>query len=174
VGQRVHQKEKKGRKKAKEMEDRGGSKEAVLQAKRELAELCEKREEWSKREVEELNGIRTETEVWKYINKERKVRDKVSEEISMEGWRQHFMGVLEGTDERILGEERRRGDDEENLADEEIEKQIRRLRRGKAAWPDGIRSEAWKFCRGQVRERLKEVIKGGGEVKVGRIRGRRE
>ncbi|XP_024886718.1 uncharacterized protein LOC112464135 [Temnothorax curvispinosus] len=114
--------------------------------KRALAELCEKkREEWSKREIEELNGIRTESEVWKYINKERKIGDKVSEEISMEGWRQHFMGVLEGTDERILEEERRGGDDEEDLTDEETEKQIRRLKRGKAAGPDSIKSEAWKF-----------------------------
>ncbi|TGZ50545.1 Uncharacterized protein DBV15_12707, partial [Temnothorax longispinosus] len=154
-------KKRKAERKLKRWRKGGGSKEAALQVKRELAELCEKkREEWSKREIEKLNEIRTETEVWKYISKERKVKDKVSEEISMEGWRQHFMGVLEGTDERILGEKRRGGDDEEDLTDEEIEKQIRRLRREKAAGPDGIRSEAWKFCRGQVREKLKEVIKG--------------
>ncbi|XP_024884387.1 uncharacterized protein LOC112462700 [Temnothorax curvispinosus] len=149
-------KKRKAERKLKKWRIGGRSKEAVLQVKRELAELCEKkREEWSKKEMEELNGIRTESEVWKYINKERKIRDKVSEEISTEGWRQHFMGVLEGTDERILREERKEGNDEE-----EIEKQIRRLRRGKAAGPDGIKSEAWKFCRGQVREKLKEVIKG--------------
>ncbi|TGZ53811.1 hypothetical protein DBV15_10472 [Temnothorax longispinosus] len=137
------------------------SKEAALQVKRELVVLCEKkRKEWSKREMEELNGIRTETEVWKYINKERKVRDKVSKEIPMESWRQHFMGVLEWTDERILEKERRGGNDEEDLTDDEIKKQIRKLRRGKAAGPDGIRNEAWKFCKRQVRERLKEVIKG--------------
>lgn len=48
------------------------SRDEALQ-KKEFMELCKrKREEWRKKEMEEVNGIKMETEVWKYINKERK------------------------------------------------------------------------------------------------------
>lgn len=40
--------------------------------------------------------MRTEAEVWKFINKERKVRKTVCKNITMKNWRPHFMGVLEG------------------------------------------------------------------------------
>lgn len=113
-----------------------GSRHETLQEKREFCER--KREEWRKRGMEEVNRIRTETEVWKYINKERKARNKVCEDIAMESWRQHFMGVLEGIEEKSLGVERRGGNDIEDLTDDEIEKQ----RNKKVAGLDGIRNEA--------------------------------
>lgn len=49
-----------------------GCKNETLQEKREFMELCErKREKWRKKEMAEMNKIRTETEVWNYINKKR-------------------------------------------------------------------------------------------------------
>lgn len=141
------------------METRKG-KEAVDKNKRELKELCEKkREKLNRKKMEEINRIRTKTDAWKFINRERKVRKKVCEDITMENWRLLFMGVLEGVEKKSLGEERKGGDEEEDLTDEEIERQIRRLKCKKAAGQDGIRNEAWKSCKGQIRKGLKDVIK---------------
>lgn len=68
-----------------------------------------------------------------------------------------FYGSVRRDKRKELGG--RRDDDEEDLTNEEIERQLKKLRSKKVARPDGIRNEAWKFCRGQVRERLREVIK---------------
>lgn len=43
--------------------------------------------------------------------------------------------------------------------EEEIKKQIRKLKRKKAAGKDGIRNKAWIFSDSQIRGKLKEVLK---------------
>ena len=45
----------------------------------------------------------------------------------------------------------------ENLS-EDIEKQIRTLKKGKACGFDGVENEAWLYSEGAVREKIKEII----------------
>jgi hypothetical protein len=42
------------------------------------------------------NKNRTEKKVWKYINRERKQKESVSEEITTQEWEEWFMKLLEG------------------------------------------------------------------------------
>lgn len=62
----------------------------------------------------------------------------------MESWKQYFLEVLKGIDERRVAEKRSLLEDEEDdLTDEKIGKQIRRLKRKKAAGHDGVKNETW-------------------------------
>lgn len=52
------------------------------------------------------------------------------------------------------------GDHEEELNDEEIEKQIRKMKKKKAAGADGIAGEAWIYSKDRkIRTKLKEVLR---------------
>lgn len=44
----------------------------------------------------EEENLRTETQIWKWINKGRKRRKKYNEEIKMEEWERYFIRLLEG------------------------------------------------------------------------------
>jgi hypothetical protein len=58
-----------------------------LDAKRRYRDRCrEKKKQRREREEKETKEIRTEREVWKYINRERKQKESVSEEITMPEW----------------------------------------------------------------------------------------
>jgi hypothetical protein len=41
--------------------------------------------------------------VWKYINRERKKKESVSEEITIQEWEEYFMKLLEGRKEEADG-----------------------------------------------------------------------
>ena len=78
--------------------------------------------------MEEIKEAKTETDIWKYINKERKRKSSLRKSITMEDWHKHFCEALEGRDEAVMGEKGNIGeDDEEELTDEEIEQQIQNL-----------------------------------------------
>jgi hypothetical protein len=63
-----------------------------LDVKRRYRERCEeKRKLGREREEKEIKEIRTEKEVWKYINRERKQKESVSKEITMQEWEEGFM-----------------------------------------------------------------------------------
>ncbi|KAG7196729.1 hypothetical protein KM043_016066 [Ampulex compressa] len=65
--------------------------------------------EWKRYEKEEedkIKSIRTEKEVWKYINKYRKKKEGIDESIQSERWRRHFMDLLDGASEKMILEER--------------------------------------------------------------------
>jgi hypothetical protein len=62
----------------------------------------EKKKQRREKKEKEINKIRTEREVWKYINRQRKKKESVSEEITMQEWE-----VLHQTAGREKG--RRRG-----------------------------------------------------------------
>lgn len=55
---------------------------------------------------EELRNLKGENDVWKFINKYRKRREKITNNITEEEWRKYFMGLLEGSEIKILGEKR--------------------------------------------------------------------
>ena len=79
--------------------------------KKEYALLCEgkKRKEMEKWE-KEVEEVRTEGQVWKIVNRDRRRRKRVEEGIKMEEWEEYFRGILGGVEWRVRrGGERRRG-----------------------------------------------------------------
>ena len=57
--------------------------------------MCEeKRRRERERWENEVEGIRTEEQVWKVVNRERRRRRRVEEGIRMERWERVFQGVV--------------------------------------------------------------------------------
>jgi hypothetical protein len=72
----------------------------LLEAKRRYRDRCrEKKKQKREREEKEIKEIRTEREVSKYTNRERKTKESVNEEITMQEWEDYFMKLLEGRKE---------------------------------------------------------------------------
>ena len=81
------------------------------ESKRKYGRMCvEKKKEELERWEKELEGVRTEGQVWKVLKRERKRRRRVNEGIKMEIWEEHFKGLLGGVEWRVKrGEEGRGG-----------------------------------------------------------------
>jgi len=115
----------------------------------------------------ELEGVRSEGDVWKVVNKGRKRRKRVKEGIEMKEWERHFREVLGGVERKVRREGEERGEEEEDeISREEIGRAIRKLKEGKAAGGDGILNEIWKYGGKEIREWLwkicNKVWKGKG------------
>lgn len=66
---------------------------------------------WERKAAE----ARREREVWEIVNRERKGRRGINEEIEIREWKKYFMGLLGGVEGRVirgLGRERGRGEKE--------------------------------------------------------------
>lgn len=106
----------------------------------------EERRRHEEEEEEKIKVIRTEQEAWKYINKYRKKREKIDEEIDLEKWKNHFMELLGGTMRRaeLRWEEEmsKEGKEEEteDITKEEVIRNIKKLKMTKAPGEDGKRS----------------------------------
>lgn len=115
--------------------------------------LCESKEKCKRQEEEEeIKRAKTEGQIWKYINKERK----------KEEWRDHFKELLGGSNERVTGRKREHltvGEDESELTEKEIGKQIKRLKKKKATGGDKIPNEAWVYSAGNTRGTLIDLIR---------------
>ena len=110
--------------------------------------MCEeKKKKEMERWEEELEGVRTEGQVWKVVNRERGRRRKVNERIKMEEWDEYFRGLLGGVEWRVLkGEGRvRERDGEREIGREEIRRVVKNLKDGMAGGGDGIQDEVWKY-----------------------------
>jgi len=46
-----------------------------------------------------LKKIKSEVEIWRYINKKRGNKTKKENKIGKEEWRKHFMNLLDGAEE---------------------------------------------------------------------------
>ncbi|XP_024884581.1 trichohyalin-like [Temnothorax curvispinosus] len=138
-------------------------KEVYVKLRREFREMCRRKEEKRLENYEEeVRSAKTEEQIWKIINKERKKRVPIEEDIKMEEWENHFMQLLEGSKEDRREEVERRSKEEDGeleIQDQEIEEQINNLKRRKAAGVDGIAGEAWKFSDGRIKGKLKEILK---------------
>lgn len=71
--------------------------------KRRVKELCERKEKeengrWEKRVME----AKRVNELWEIVNKERRARKRVSENIEMEVWKEHFMRLRGGVECRVV------------------------------------------------------------------------
>ncbi|XP_046590232.1 uncharacterized protein LOC124293425 [Neodiprion lecontei] len=98
--------------------------------------------------IKEAAEARTESKIWEIVNRERKKWKRVNEEIGEHEWREYFMGLLGGVENKVIeggGTANRKGNGEEELQREEIRKVIGKLRDGKAPGGDGIVSEVWRF-----------------------------
>lgn len=117
------------------------------------------------------------------VNQNRKRREGIDENIRREDWIEHFTKQLGGTEieigeegertEEVTKEELEKGGKRdvdcsritEEITGEEIEVAIRKLKKKKAAGPDGIGNETWiygmKKLRGKMKEILNEMWKGG-------------
>lgn len=77
-------------------------------------------------------------------------------------WINHFITELEGHRQRTVGigrEEVVVEEEEQEITDEEIEKQLRELKKGKAASIDGIQAKVWIYSVGNVKKNLFDLIK---------------
>ncbi|XP_077270175.1 uncharacterized protein LOC143901623 [Temnothorax americanus] len=137
-------------------------KEVYVKLRREFRELYRRKEEKRlEKYEEEVRSAKTEEQIWKIINKERKKRVPIEEDIKMEEWENHFMQLLGGSKVDKREEVKRRSKEEDGeleIQDQEIEEQINNLKK-KAAGVDGIVGEAWKFSNGRIKGKLKEILK---------------
>lgn len=112
-------------------------------------------------EIEQVKGM---NQVWKYINRERKNRAGPTNRIKIQEWRNYFKRLLEGED--CLSREEGRDDTteelqrqvEEEITKKEVETQIKRLKKGKAAGEDEVENEVWIHGGGIVLDRITKVI----------------
>jgi hypothetical protein len=86
--------------------------------------------------------------VWKYLNRERKKKESVSEEIKMQEWEEYFMKLLEWRKEQT------------EITAEKVEKQIRNLKKRKALGRDGVQNEAWMYGTERMVGRMVELMNG--------------
>jgi len=99
--------------------------------------------------------VKRKSEVWEIINRERRRRGRINEEIGVEEWKDYFMDVLggvkgvrwsrgkgnHGKEDEKIGE----GEEEEGISMREIRKALSRLKEGKAMGLDEIPEEAWRY-----------------------------
>ncbi|KZC15032.1 hypothetical protein WN55_08624 [Dufourea novaeangliae] len=139
--------------------------EEYIAERRRHRELCKTKREKRKEEVvEEVKAVKTESEAWKIINKYRKKRTRISNEIPPKKWKEYFMNLLGGKEqgeaERRI-RKRREEDDERDLTTEEIEEQIQKLKKkrrqqGKMKYPEELKRRGEKMSE-KVKEREIEV-----------------
>ncbi|XP_043603168.1 uncharacterized protein LOC122576640 [Bombus pyrosoma] len=117
-------------------------------------------------EMEKIKKIETEQEAWNYINKYRRRREGIDEEISEEEWKNHFMKILGGTEhkksrktEGHRAEEKIMEERENNTEKEEVIYQLRNLKEKKAMGEDGLENEVWKYAPKEVGKALWELLR---------------
>lgn len=189
LGQRKwHNKEWKERKrnvrrKLREFKDGITSREQYLKERKTYKEWCiAKKIEQQKEEEDKIKNIKTETEVWKYINKKRKRREGIEEGILLIEWENHFMNSLEGTKTKVVlnlkdeDDEEGELEDDDDIQDIEFENQIKKLKKRKAVGEDGVENEVWMYATQEMvnvyKQLVRKIWKEGGileDWKVGII-----
>ncbi|XP_017752721.1 PREDICTED: uncharacterized protein PF11_0207-like [Eufriesea mexicana] len=140
------------------------AREEYIEEKKRFRETCnEKREKVKQQEMEEIRKIKTEVQIWKYVNRERMTRQRWGESIKMEAWEQHFMNLLNGFKEVMRSEGRNyvggEGEGEDCLKEEEIENDIRIMKKKKAVGSDRVPGEAWIYSARNSRSKFKELVR---------------
>lgn len=99
-------------------------------------------------------------QAWAYINRERKKRTVCTTDIKIEEWRKYFKDLLEGEDKytRVREEKDEMEPEENQISEMEVKKQIKRLKKNKAAGEDNIENEAWMYGNPKIVRRLTEII----------------
>ncbi|XP_012535403.1 golgin subfamily A member 6-like protein 6 [Monomorium pharaonis] len=141
------------------------SREDYVQKRKHYKEWCkEEKKRHEEKEERKIKNISTEKEAWKYINKYRKKREGIDEEIELGNWKKHFMDLLRGKEERITWqqeeEENKRGEEVTELTTEELDNQWKKLKMEKVPEEDDIENEAWKYMSGETGEVLGRLLNG--------------
>ena len=125
------------------------NKDAYIKERKELRMHCiEEEKEFKENEAAELRSIKNESEVWKFFNKTRRIRKTTENTIKKEEWNNHFIKLLEGTEERKVGASRNKQevlDEKEKVTAKEIKYYFRKLKKKKAAGIDDIPNEVWLY-----------------------------
>lgn len=115
-----------------------------VRKRKEYREQCKEQKKKHEEEEEEekrIRNIKSEAEAWKYINKYRKKKtERISEKINIEEWKDHFVELLDDTQEKavrqIESEERednKKGKEEiEDITREELIETLKKLKKAKA------------------------------------------
>ncbi|KAH0820314.1 hypothetical protein GEV33_002477 [Tenebrio molitor] len=151
------------RKKLRNWKKEKATKEEYKRARKRYKLVCKEKKEKKRMEEEmKMKGIKTEEEVWRYINRERKKKGEiVSDRITMEEWRKYFSELLWGEENRQEKEKRQyRVGEIEEITREELEQQLRKLKRKKAPGRDGIQNESWIYGTEREVDRLLEIMNG--------------
>lgn len=129
----------------------GGEGVIFKQKKGEYRKLCERKkkednERWEKRVAE----AKRESDVWEIVNRERRKRGRINEDIKLEEWKEYFARLLGGVEVRVMrgerdGGGRRQEEVEEEISKKEIKEALGKLKNGKAMGVDEIPGEAWKY-----------------------------
>ncbi|KAH0816026.1 hypothetical protein GEV33_006765 [Tenebrio molitor] len=147
------------RKKLRNWKKEKAPKEEYKRARERYKLVCKEKKE--KKRMEEEMKMKEE-EVWRYINRERKKKGEiVSDRITMEEWRKYFSELLGGEENRQEKEKRQhRVGEIEEITREELEQQLRKLKRKKAPGRDGIQNESWIYGTEREVDRLLEIMNG--------------
>jgi hypothetical protein len=151
------------KKETKKLEKEKATKDEYKRARKRYKLVCKEKKEKKRMEEEmKMKGIKTEEEVWRYINRERKKKGEiVSDRITMEEWRKYFSELLGGEENRQEKEKRQhRVGEIEEITREELEQQLRKLKRKKAPGMDGIQNESWIYGTEREVDRLLEIMNG--------------
>lgn len=90
--------------------------------------------------------MRRKNDVWRIVNRRRKRRKGINEIIEEEEWKEHFMRLLGGVENKVRkGEGKDRRYKEKEISVEEVREAINKLKDEKAAGIDGIPGEVWKY-----------------------------
>ena len=129
--------------------------------RKEYKMLCLRKKEEEKTKLKtEISEVSNEGEVWKFINKYKPRSEINNNKIPVHEWKKYFQELLKGVEYKKEEPQKRETMgvvETENLS-EDIEKQIRTLKKGKACGFDGVENEAWLYSEGAVREKIKEII----------------
>jgi hypothetical protein len=151
------------RKKLRNWKKEKATKEEYKRARKRYKLVCKEKKEKKRMEEEmKMKGIKTEEEVWRYVNREKKKKGEiVSDRITMEEWRKYFSELLGGEENRQEKEKRQhRVGEIEEITREELEQQLRKLKRKKAPGRDGIQNESWIYGTEREVDRLLEIMNG--------------
>ncbi|KAH0818251.1 hypothetical protein GEV33_004540 [Tenebrio molitor] len=170
------------RKKLRNWKKEKATKEEYKRARKRYKLVCKEKKEKKRMEEEmKMKGIKTEEEVWRYINRERKKKGEiVSDRITMEEWRKYFSELLGGEENRQEKEKRQyRVGEIEEITREELEQQLRKLKRKKAPGRDDLKAAfdnverdlLWEYLRKKgINEHLVTKIEEIYEETISRVR----
>jgi hypothetical protein len=102
--------------------------------------------------------------IWKCINTERKKKESISEEITMQKWEKYSMKLLEGRKEKGKAEttmkKKQTAPEGTEITVEEVERQMKKLKKKKAPGRGRVQNEAWMYGTEAIVKRLVEVMNG--------------
>lgn len=82
------------RKKLRNWRKRRGEVERYREKKKEYREMCKRKKKDEKERIREIGEAKTERKVWELINRVRKRRKKINEDINLEEWKEYFMELM--------------------------------------------------------------------------------